>query len=142
VQSAQLTGNGVQVQVGDIRAENLTLVLGPEGTSSATLIARIVNGGPQPDALLSVLIGGIPAAITSDEVLLDPGASIGFGFDADLWINAYQFDAAVSTYVPVALQFAEAGIVEADVLTVPPTGIYEGIVPTPVPVGLLPEAIE
>ena len=142
MQSAQLTGNGVQAQAGDIRAENLTLVLGPEGSSSATLIARIVNGGPEPDVLLTVLIDDVPAAITSDEVLLEPGASIGFGFDSDLWINAYQFDAAVSTYVPVVLQFAEAGIVETEVLTVPPTGMYEGIVPTPVPVGFLPEAVE
>ena len=131
VQSAQLTGNGVQLQAGNIRAENLTLVLGPEGSASATLIARIVNGDPEPDALLSVLIDGVPAYITGDEVALESGASIGFGFDSDLWINAYRFDAPVSTYVPVTMQFEEAGIAEVEVLVVPPTGIYQGIEPVP-----------
>jgi len=33
--------------------------------------------------------------------------------------------------VPVALQFERAGIVEAEVLVVPPAGYYEGIEPVP-----------
>lgn len=131
VQSAQLTGNGVQAQAGDIRAENLTLVLGPEGSSSATLATRIVNGGPESDALLSVLIDGVPAYITGDVVEFLPGQSIGFGFESDMWINAYQFAGQESTYVDVALQFEKAGITEAEVLIVPPLGYYEGIEPVP-----------
>jgi hypothetical protein len=38
-------------------------------------------------------------------------------------------DAPMSSYVPVTLQFANAGMAELDVLIVPPTGIYEGIAP-------------
>lgn len=131
IQNSQLTGNGVQAQVGNVRAENLTLVAGPEGTESATLITRIINGDPETDVLLGVQIDGVPAYITGDIVELLPAESIGFGFDADRWINSYVFDADVSTYVPVALQFERAGIVEVDVLVVPADGYYEGIEPIP-----------
>lgn len=131
LQNSQLTGNGVQAQVGNVRAENLTIVAGPEGSASATLITRIINGDPEPDSLLGVQIGGVPAYITGDIVELLPAASVGFGFDAERWINAYDFAAEVSTYVPVALQFERAGIVEVDVLVVPADGYYEGIAPNP-----------
>ena len=46
-------------------------------------------------------------------------------------VRSYEFDASPSTYVPVALQFERSGIVEANVLIVPPTGYYEGIEPVP-----------
>lgn len=130
-QSADLTGNGVQAQVGNVRAENLTLVLGPEGSSSATLIARIVNGDPEADRLLGVQIAGIPAYITGDSVDILPDQSVGFGFESDLWINAYQFKAADSSYVPVTLQFERSGIAQTEVLVVPPVGYYAGIEPVP-----------
>ena len=131
IQNAQLTGNGVQAEVGNVRAENLTLVAGPEGSASATLITRIINGDPETDTLLGVEIGGVPAYVTGDIVELLPDESVGFGFDSDLWINSYEFTADVSTYVPVALQFERAGIVEVDVLVVPAEGIYAGIEPVP-----------
>ncbi|MGA0209635.1 MAG: hypothetical protein ACO3LZ_06910 [Candidatus Nanopelagicales bacterium] len=131
LQNSQLTGNGVQAQVGNVRAENLTLVAGPEGSGSATLITRIINGDPEPDALLGVQIGDSPAYVTGDIVELLPAASVGFGFGADRWINSYRFDADVSTYVPVTLQFERAGIVEVEVLVVPAEGYYEGIEPVP-----------
>lgn len=131
MQSSQLTGNGVQAQAGNIRAENLTIVIGPEGSASATLITRIVNGDPETDVLLGVLIDGLPAYITGDMVELLPGESVGFGFESDRWINSYDFDADVSTYVPVAMQFERSGIVEVNVLVVPPTEDYDGIEPVP-----------
>ena len=131
-QSEDLTGNGVQAQVGNIRAENLVLVLGPEGSSSATLTTRIVNGNQdEADRLLGVQIDGIPAYITGDIVEFNAGDSISFGFESDQWINAYQFTGASSTYVPVALQFERSGIARVDVLVVPPLGYYEGIAPNP-----------
>ena len=131
IHNAQLSGNGVQAQVGNVRAENLTLVAGPEGSRSATLITRIINGDPEPDALLGVQIDGIPAYVTGDIVELLPAESVGFGFEAERWINSYDFAAAASTYVPVALQFERAGIVEVEVLVVPADGYYEGIEPGP-----------
>lgn len=131
MQSVQLTGNGVQVQAGDIRAENLTLVAGPDGSASATLIMRVTNQDLEADNLLAALVDGVPAFITGDVVELLPNQSVGFGYESDRWINSYEFDASTSTYVPVALQFERSGIVEANVLVVPPTGYYEGIEPVP-----------
>ena len=131
LQNSQLTGNGVQAQVGNVRAENMTLVAGPEGSASATLVTRIINGDPDTDALLGVQIDGIPAYVTGDIVELLPAESVGFGFEAERWINSYDFTGAVSTYVPVALQFERAGIVEVDVLVVPADGYYDGIEPVP-----------
>lgn len=131
LQSGQLTGNGVQAEVGNVRAENLTIVAGPEGSASATLITRIVNGDPETDTLLGVTIDGVPAYVTGDVIELLPGESIGFGFESDTWINSYQFEAEMSTYVPVTLQFERAGIAEVDVLVVPAEGLYEGITPEP-----------
>jgi len=130
-QSDDLTGDGVQAQVGNIRAENLLLVRGPEGSASATLATRIVNSDPEADRLLGVQIDGLPAYVTGDTVELLPGESIGFGYESDLWINSYDFSAAESNYVPVALQFERAGIARVDVLVVPPMGYYEGIEPVP-----------
>ena len=43
----------------------------------------------------------------------------------------YDLDVPVSTYVPVELGFEKAGLVKLSLLTVPPTGYYEGIAPNP-----------
>ena len=82
-------------------------------------------------AEVSVTIGGKPAYITPGLDILAFNDLVDFGYDGSHWINAYDLDAAVSTYVPVQLQFEKAGNVEFTVLTVPPTGIYEGIAPMP-----------
>lgn len=131
MQASMNSGNGVAAQAGEIKVENATLVLGPENANSATLTARIVNIGPVADRLVYATVNGSPADITAGGVDLEPGASISFGFDSDTWINAYALDAAVSTYVPVQLGFADAGILSMSVLTVPPTGYYAGISPNP-----------
>lgn len=131
MQATMNSGNGVAAHAGAVHIENATLVLGPENSRSATLTTRIVNAGPVPDRLVFATINGSPADITAGGIDLDPGASISFGFDSDTWINAYEFDTAVSTYASVQLGFAEAGLVSMSVLTVPPVGYYEGIAPNP-----------
>jgi copper(I)-binding protein len=131
MQATMNSGNGVQAQVGDVHVENATVVMGPEGSTSATLTTRIVNTGPQPDALVFATVNGQPATITGDQVALDPGASVSFGFDSEHWINAYGLEVPTSTYVPVELGFQNAGLVKISVLTVPPVGYYEGIAPNP-----------
>lgn len=131
MQATMNSGNGVAAQAGAIKVENATLVLGPEGSTSATLTTRIVNIGPAADRLIYATVNGAPADITAGGIDLQPGASISFGFDSDTWINAYGLDAEVSTYVPVQLAFAAAGVVSISVLTVPPVGYYAGIAPNP-----------
>ena len=131
MQASMNSGNGTQAQAGAIRIENATLVMGPEGSRTGTLIASMVNGAADPDRLVAVTIAGKPAYITPGLDILAFNDLVNFGYDGSHWINAYDLDSAVSTYVPVQLQFERAGNVEFTVLTVPPTGIYEGIAPTP-----------
>lgn len=131
IQATMNSGNGVEAGVGPIHVENATLVMGPDGSHTATLTTRIVNAGLTADQLVTVSINGTPADVTTGAMDLDPGASISFGYNSDKWINAYSLDAKVSTYVPVQLSFRDAGIVSISVLTVPPIGYYEGIAPNP-----------
>ena len=131
MQATMNSGNGVTAQAGPIHIENATLVMGPEGSKTATLTTRIVNTGPTKDVLVYATINGQPAIITKDQVDLAPGSSVSFGFDSEHWINSYTFDKPVSTYVPVQLGFQTAGLVSMSVLTVPPVGYYEGIAPNP-----------
>lgn len=131
VQSTMNSGNGTQAAAGDLRVDNATLVTGPEGSDAATLTMRVTNVGTEADELTGVQIGGAPATITADRVALAPGDSVSFGYESDLWVNAYGLEATPSSYQPVVLSFARAGDVEMQVLTVPPVGIYEGIAPNP-----------
>jgi hypothetical protein len=130
-QATMNSGNGVTAQAGAVKIENATLVMGPDGSNTATLTTRLVNTGPAKDVLVYATINGQPATITSDKVELGPGSSTSFGFDSEHWINAYAFDKPVSTYVPVELGFQDAGLVKMSILTVPPVGYYDGIAPNP-----------
>jgi hypothetical protein len=130
-QATMNSGNGVNATAGAIHVENATLVQGPEGSGSATLVTRLVNTGQEPDALTYVTINGIPAYMTEGSGTLLPGGAVSFGFESESWINSYDFDAAAATYVPIQLGFEKAGLVDMSVLAVPPIGYYEGIVPTP-----------
>jgi hypothetical protein len=139
MQATMNSGNGVSAQAGAIKIENATLVLGPEGSKTATLTTRLVNIGPTKDLLVYATINGQPATITGDKVELAPGASVSFGYKGDHWINSYSFDKPVSTYVPVELGFQDAGLVKLSVLSVLPVGYYEGIAPNP-PTPAVPSA--
>lgn len=137
MQATMNSGNGVEARKGALDIENATLVLGPEGTTSATLLMRIVNVGPEADALTYITINGEKVEISEPGVIADSGADIGpgesvsFGFDSNRWINTYTLDVEQSAWVPVQLGFQKAGLLDISVLTVPPVGYYEGIAPNP-----------
>ncbi|MEI7630650.1 MAG: hypothetical protein WCJ73_05850 [Actinomycetes bacterium] len=130
-QSLTNSGDGTQAQIGQIRIENATLVLGPDGSSTATLLTTLVNQGDTADSLIGLEINKMPVYVTPGGGELAAGAAVSFGFNSSVWINSYEFTAPVSTYVPVKIQFRDAGIVTMSVLTVPPAGIYQGIAPSP-----------
>ncbi|MSO27368.1 MAG: hypothetical protein EXQ60_04795 [Candidatus Nanopelagicales bacterium] len=130
-QSLMNSGNGTQAQIGDIRIENATLVLGPEASGTATLVTTLINQGAAPDSLIGLEIDNKPVYVTPGAGELAAGAAVSFGYNSSSWINSYEFTASVSSYVPVKIQFRDAGIVMLSVLTVPPTNIYEGIAPEP-----------
>lgn len=144
-QATMNSGDGVQVQIGDLKAQGLTLVLDPATPGSATLIGRFTNVGTEVEFLRGVTIGGKTmmngdVAVTSGLGQILPGQSVGFGFESNESISVKNLDAAVSTYVPVAIAFEVNGTVEASVLTVPATGIYAGITPSFPPVAGSPSA--
>ncbi len=136
-QASMNSGNGVEARQGTIDIENATIVLGPEGSKTATLLMRLVNVGPEADALTYITINGEKVGISEPGVAADsgadigPGESISFGYDSTRWINAYQFEAPASSYVPVELGFEKAGLATLSLLTVPPVGYYAGIAPNP-----------
>lgn len=137
VQATQDSNNGTQAKIGGLRVENATLVSGPEGTTTATLIMSLFNDGREPDTLVGVQINGKPATIdgaaaSAGSVELPRGAAITFGYqNSQSWVNSYDITEAESAYVPVRMTFQRAGILDFTALTVPPVGIYEGIAPNP-----------
>lgn len=140
MQATMNSGNGVQATQGDIRIENATVVLNAEEPGTATLLVRLINNGLEADRLTYATIDGKQTSfLAADDAMdvasgfeLTPGSSVGFAYDSDLYISVLEgFDAEVSTYVPVELGFATAGLAKMSVLTVPATGYYEGIVARP-----------
>jgi len=140
VQASMNSGNGVQAKQGDIRIENATVVRNAEEPGAATLLVRLINVGLEADRLTYATIDGKQAQFLSADDAMDvasgidiaPGASIGFAYESDLYISVLEgFDAEVSTYVPLELGFANAGLAKMSVLTVPATGYYEGITARP-----------
>lgn len=137
VQATQNSGNGMQTSIGGIRIENATVVAGPQGSTTGTLIMSVFNDSREPDTLVGVMINGKAAyvsgaAATGSGVELAPGAALTFGYqDSKSWVNSYDLDGQAGSYVPVELQFQRSGTARLSTLIVPPAGIYEGIAPSP-----------
>lgn len=139
IQNTMSTGNGAQAQAGAMKVENATLVRGEGNT--ATLIMTIVNTGDEPDAMTDIEVNGQMGVITDGTTATGPitvpaGAAIPFGYGVDdegvtRWVNVYTIDAPASGFVPVRVLFANAGLAEVEVLTVPATGQYLGITVEP-----------
>ena len=130
-QASQNSGNGVDAVAGTMHIEDATVVLGPEGSGSGTLLVRLVNTGPEADTLTRVTIDGVEVQIPAAGAAIGPGASVGFGYDSDLFLNTYALDAPAATYVPIVIGFEKAGETPMSVLTVPAVGYYAGIAPNP-----------
>jgi len=137
VQATQNSGNGMQASIGGIRIENATVVAGPQGSTTGTLIMSVFNDSREPDTLVGVTINGKPAYISGlaaqgSGVELAPGAALTFGYQqSDSWVNTYDLAGLAGSYVPVVLQFQRSGNARLSTLIVPPVGIYQGIAPSP-----------
>ena len=115
------------IKAGQIVVDNATVIQGEAG--NATVLMRITNQGEDSDTLIAAVIAQMPATITSGSVDIAPGQSISFAWDSTHYVNLEGLNAPMSSYVPLGLQFENAGITGANVMVVPPTGIYEGIKP-------------
>jgi hypothetical protein len=107
-----------------MRIENATLIV---SDTASSLVTRIYNDGQTPDVITAVTIGGLPATVQPAQVQLDPRADISFGFPAGTTDIIGGPGFPVSEYFPVTITFQSAGSVDLSVLTVPPTGIYLGL---------------
>ena len=124
LQASSLTGSGVQAAVGAIRVENAIIVTN-ESTSS--LVTRIYNDGMTEDVLVAVTINGAPAVVDPNPAPLPAGGDVSFGFPSLTGPSIQTSPLEMSQFITVTLTFLEAGSVELQALTVPPTGQYEGL---------------
>jgi hypothetical protein len=124
LQAAQLTGNGVQASVGQLRIENAVLVTDASKTS---LVVHIFNDGMNDDALVDVVINGVRATLTPQPAVIPAGGSVSFGFPDLSGPNVQGPALDMSQFIPVTMTFLDAGSAELAPITVPPTGTYEGL---------------
>ncbi|CAB4851066.1 unannotated protein [freshwater metagenome] len=139
------SGNGTTADIGALQIRDLTIVMGPSGSNSATLIGTMVNTGTDADALTGVTIvsqADAKVAFTGpgvvDGALTLPAASAAkpaasstrFGYNSDTHIDITGLNVSPSAFVQVQLTFTVAGQpTPLSVMTVLPIGIYEGIAP-------------
>ena len=115
------------MKAGQMVVDNATAIQDEAG--NATVLMRITNQGDESDTLIAAVLANLPATITSGSVDIAPGQSISFAWDSINYVNLDGLNAPTSSYVPLGLKFANAGITSTDIIIVPPTGIYEGIKP-------------
>lgn len=131
-QASMNTGNGTVAKMGSTRIENATIVLGPEGSKTATVVMRLLNSG-DGDALLSVrdVKAGQAAFITNEKIDIPSGGSVSVGFQSEVYVNLYDFEVDPSGYTNLEFRLEKNGISTLSILSVPAVGYYEGIAPNP-----------
>ena len=138
------SGNGSNTDLGPLKLRAITIVTGPEGGTTATIIGTIVNTGTTPDALESVTITS-PAgatvtlrgsALSGTELPLPALSSTRIGFNAEDHADITGLTIAPSAYATVSFTFKVAGIVTNgrdgrpfQVMAVMPNGIFDGLGP-------------
>jgi hypothetical protein len=128
-QANQAVGNGANLATGDIEIRGATWVRNVANPSEATLVATFINNGDTPDKLTKVEVQPTsPTGITAGAVEVLAGDSVRSGFWSTTFINAFQLNVFPSTFVPTTFTFENAGTVTGDVMTVPNTGQYAGVV--------------
>ena len=126
------SGNGTQATQGPIRVENATLVVDESGRAS--LIMSVFNNGSEVDSIVSATLGGLDAVIPAgpEGTTIPPGTFRAYGYGAEGQppagiVGVDGLSVPPSSYVDVTVNFERAGRLEMSVLTVPPVGIYEGL---------------
>lgn len=142
VQATQPTGSGAYVAVGSVRVQNVLLVASivEGGTASGELvlaesvamIGRVFNDGDTEDAITSITIGGVPAALMvpatgQNPLAIAPLGSVPLTYPAGGPQIFAQTEVAMSTYVPIQMFFERAGLVEFEALVVARSGPYADV---------------
>jgi hypothetical protein len=129
MQANQAVGNGTNMSTGDMEIRGATWVRNVANPEEATLVATFVNNGDLPDKLVKVDVEPTsPMGITAGAIDIPTVGSVRTGYWSPNFVNAFRLQAFPSTFVPTTLTFQNAGTVTADVIAVPNTGQYQGVV--------------
>ena len=128
-QANQAVGNGTNLATGDVEIRGATWVRNAANPTEATLVATFINNGDLPDRLVKVETQPVsPSGITGGALEVPTAGSVRTGYWSPNFINVFQLQAFPSTFVPTTFTFENAGTVTGDVMTVPNTGQYQGVV--------------
>ena len=122
------TGNGIELQAGDLQIEAVTIVAGEAGRAGS-VTAVIVNNGTEADELRSITVEGKPADISPANAELAAQSSVSVRTGGDVTADVPLGQAVAGEFVEVTFVFANNGEATDDVLIVPPTGYYSSAAP-------------
>lgn len=128
------SGDGATIDTGPLAARGLLLVMDPSG--KASLIGTVVNLGDTADAITSVTVTGATATISeagATTIPLRAHSSVQIGYLPSRVITVSGLPAAFGRFVDVTITYQAAGTASTQVITVPATGMYEGLGPVEVP---------
>jgi hypothetical protein len=128
-QANQSVGNGTNLITGDVEVRGAIWVRNEFNPAEATLVASFVSNGETPDRLTKVEVE--PASrmgITNNAIEVPADGSVRTGYFSPNFVNAFEFQALPSAFVRTTFTFENAGTVTGDVLAVPNTGQYAGVV--------------
>jgi hypothetical protein len=107
--------DGNQVRSGDIKVVNLLVIAQSGGTG--TVIGTILNSGDVEDALEGMTVNGQPVTITADSLALLRGKPLIFGGESATATGTVSLTGVkAGQFVPVAMKFAESGLLESNIL--------------------------
>lgn len=128
-QANQAVGNGTNLATGDVEIRGAIWVRNTANPSEATLVATFLNGAETPDQLVKVEVQPpSPTGITAGELEIPIAGSVRTGYWSPNFINVFGLQAAPSSFVTTTFTFENAGSVTGDIMTVPNTGQYQGVV--------------
>ncbi len=126
------TGNGTYLTVSDtLQIENLVVVSGGQTSKAGSVVLTLVNNGDTADALAEVQVSGAPATVRPVPITVAPSTAVAIGGTSSNQVQVEDLATPAGSYAKVVLKFQRAGVVNADVLVVPPTGFYEPYAPAP-----------
>jgi hypothetical protein len=131
------SGNGANADLGAIQMRGVTLVDGPDGSRTGTVLMTLVNSGNEPDALTGVRMVQPPdgraeilgAGVLGGSVPLPRVSRTSVGYDSDIHVDVSDLGLSPTQFTEIEFTFLKAGRIVLPVMSVLPTGIYAGITP-------------
>jgi hypothetical protein len=129
------SGNGANANQGPMQLRGITLVQGPQGATTATVIGTLVNTGDADDVLLSTtvvsptgaIVTAVGAGVQGGQMRLPGLSATRVGFNADDHLDVTGLTIAPTAFAQVEFSFQKAGRVVVPVMAVPPNGFYADI---------------